>query len=141
MLTGHKLITLPPEIRFIVVGVIVVVWLAVRVIPLLTARDRIHLAAGTPRDYGIGGGAICPRCLRPIVLGLFGIKLGLGSRLIRCPYCGKWSVVQRRKLDELRAAEAAELADAQPLSTGHEKSAEEQLRDQIDHSRFSGPSR
>lgn len=64
------------------------------------------------------------------------LKLGFGTKIIRCEYCGKWSIVRRASLEELRAAEAAELADTQPTGFEHEKSDDEKLKDMVDNSRF-----
>jgi hypothetical protein len=64
------------------------------------------------------------------------LNAGIGSKFTRCIFCGKWSVVRRLSLNELRAAEAAELADAQPEQPLHEKSEAEKLKDLMDESRF-----
>ena len=93
------------------------------------------LAPGTPRNYGIRGGAICPKCGRPFVLSLFGLHL-LTYRLDHCPYCGKWSLVRTASLDNLRSAEAAELAEAQKGAQIPEESAEDKLHKELDDSRF-----
>lgn len=69
---------------------------------------KSQLALGAPRNYGLLGGAICPQCHRPFALHLFGINLIVG-KLDRCPYCGRWSLVRRATLNELRLAEEAEL--------------------------------
>jgi DNA-directed RNA polymerase subunit RPC12/RpoP len=135
----HRFVVLPPAARFIILGIILLAWLALRVIPMLVKREHVHLNAGTPREYGLGGGAICGRCHRPFALVLFGLKLGLGYKFVRCPHCGHWGVVKRRSLEELRAAEADELVDAQLLPAGPEKSEEQKLREQINNSRYTGP--
>jgi hypothetical protein len=136
---GHKLIVLPPEFRFILLGIILLAWFGLRVLPMLLKREHDHLPAGTPREYGLGGGAICPRCHRPFPLVLFGPKLGFGTTFARCPYCGHLGLVRRRGVEELRAAEAAELVDAQLGAAAPEKSEAEKLREQTDDSRFTGP--
>lgn len=133
---GFKLIVLPGNERLIVLGAILLIWLIARGSQFLTSRKNVHLPPGTARDYGFAGGAICPKCYRPVRLGLMPLKLGFGTKIIRCEYCGKWSIVRRASLEELRAAEAAELADTQPTGFEHEKSDDEKLKDMVDNSRF-----
>ncbi len=134
----YKLIALPPEMRFIVVGALLLIVLIVRGIQFLSVRGKpmMDLPLGAPRDYGLAGGAVCPRCHRPFRLSLLGIKLIPGIKFARCEFCGKWSVVRRLSVDELRQAEAAELAEAQPSETIREKTAEEKLNALVDDSRF-----
>jgi len=81
------------------------------------------------------GGAICPKCQRPFAIHLYGINLGLG-KFDRCPYCGKWSVVRRTSLQNLRAAEEAELARAQEADRIPGMSEEEKLKKQLEDSKF-----
>ena len=88
---------------------------------------------GARHNYGAAGGAICPRCGRPYSRHLFSPNMLFG-KLERCPYCGKWAIVRARSLDELRAAEEAEVENSKaeaPL-----QNAEEHLRQEIDESRF-----
>ena len=65
---------------------------------------------GEPRNYGMLGGTICPKCGRPFPRHLFGIKLVVG-RLDRCDNCGKWVMTNRATPAALQAAEAAEKAE------------------------------
>src|SRR5262245_31645440 len=90
---------------------------------------------GAARRYGLWGGAICPKCDRPFSRHWWAPNAGLG-KLDRCPHCGRWSVVRPVPLDQLRAAEAAELQAAQPASPVPELSPEEKLRRQLDESRY-----
>ncbi len=136
---NYRLVVLPPEFRFIILGVILLAWLLLRVLPMLLKREHVHLEAGTQREYGIGGGTICQRCHRPFPLAMFGPRLGLVTTIARCPYCGHWGIVRRRSLEELRAAEAAEIVDAQMGLAATEKSEEQKLREQTDDTRFTGP--
>ena len=131
---SYKLIILPPNMRFILLGIILLIWLGSRALIFLK-QSKTYIEPGSPRDYGMGGGAICPKCHRPFQLALFELKFGLGTKIVRCPFCGKVSLVRRASLDELRAAEAAELADAQPTPV-QEKSEAEKLQDLIEQSRF-----
>jgi hypothetical protein len=63
------------------------------------------------------------------------INIGL-SKIDRCPYCGKWSLVRPRSLADLRDAEAVELSQAQTTpSVGGETEADK-LKKELDDSRF-----
>jgi len=104
--------------------------------PLIFSKGKLsHLPLGAQRSYGIGGGAVCPKCGRPFPLRLWFINLGL-SKIDRCPFCGKWSFVRPRSLSELRDAEAAELAQAQPETPIIGESEADKLKKEIDDSRF-----
>ncbi len=131
---GHKLIVLPSGERLVVLGAVLLIFLISRALQFYLASRSTHNEPGGQRDYGMAGGAICPKCGQIIRLGLFSIKLGLGARLARCETCGKWSIVQRASLEALRAAETAEASPAQPAVTG--KSEAEKLEDMLDQSRY-----
>jgi hypothetical protein len=134
---SQSLITLPPNERWILIAVILLIVFVVRGLQYLAARGKSSgIALGAQRDYGLAGGSICPKCQRAIQLSLLSLKLGLGTRLVRCEFCGKWSMVRRRSMAELRAAEAAELAVAQPAEPVREKSAEEKLKEMVENSRY-----
>lgn len=106
------------------------------VLPLLLGRGkRAEMPPGTQRNYGLLGGAICPKCNRPFAIHVYGMNLVVG-KLDRCPYCGRWSLVRRGSLAELRAAEAAELDQAQAATQQFPLSEEEKLRKELDESRF-----
>jgi len=100
---------------------------------LVLGRGQRHLEPGAPRNYGIRGGAICPKCGRPFVLSLFSLNL-VTRKLERCPYCGKWSLVRSASREALSAAEAAGVEAAKPAVP--EPSLEEKLRRQIEDSRY-----
>jgi len=133
-----RLFTLPDHGGLIVAAIIVLVVFAIRLAPLVFSRNRphTHLPLGAPRDYGLAGGAVCPRCHRPSPFGLLTLNVGLGTKVARCPFCGKWSVVHRLSLAELRAAEAAELAEAQAGQPVFHKSEAEKTKEALDDSRF-----
>lgn len=120
----------------IVIPVIVIVFGAILlsfVVPLITGRGKIkNLPLGAERNYGAGGG-ICPKCHRPFALPLFSMNLGL-SKLARCPYCGKWSVVRIQSIAKLHEAEQAELAWGKAEVV--EETEEEKLRREIDESKY-----
>lgn len=104
------------------------------VIPIVMGRRTTLLEPGSPRRYTLGG-AICPKCQRPFAFHLYGLNLA-GSKLDRCPFCGRWSIVRRTSLAELQTAEQAELerSKAQVVET----SAEEKLKKELDDSKYQG---
>src|SRR6185436_10633364 len=121
----------------IVVPVLIVAGLAIAVglgVPLFQAlRGKpAPLPPGTPRRYGLMGGAICPKCGRPFTRHWWGLNAGL-SKFDRCDNCGRWSLVRAAPLEKLRAAEAAEVGHA---AVAPALSPEEKLRRQLDDSKF-----
>jgi hypothetical protein len=105
------------------------------VIPTLFRRGK-STPLGAQRNYGLTGGAICPKCQRPFVLNFMSLNLLIG-KLDRCPHCGKWSLVHRTPIEMLRVAEQAELAQAQGNQAGVEGlSEEEKLKKALDDSRY-----
>lgn len=122
-----------------IVGIILIIGIASVVIPLISSKGKLsNLPLGAQRNYGIGGGAICPKCGRPFPLRLWWINVGL-SKIDRCPFCGKWSLVRRSSLAELRQAEAAEASQAQSGPTVSGETEEDKLKKAIDDSRFQNP--
>jgi hypothetical protein len=103
-------------------------------VPIVLGRRTVQLEPGTARQYTLGG-AICPKCGRPFAIHLYGMNL-LGRKLDRCPYCGKWSLVRYASIDQLRAAEQAEVQAAQAQVP--EESAEEKLKKELDDSKYQG---
>jgi hypothetical protein len=120
-----------------VLGVILVAILLSTLGPLLLRRGKhLNIPLGAERNYGAGGGGICPNCHRPFGFPLFSAHLGF-SKLAVCPFCGKWSMVRVESISKLREAEKAELEWAKPeqFSEGPE---EEKLRKEIDDSKYQG---
>ena len=119
------------------IGVIILIAVGLSVgIPLITGKGKKEkLPPGAPRNYGYYGGAICPKCDRPFSRHIYGLNLGT-HKFDRCPYCGKWSLVRRASKEELDAAEAAEIEAAQAGAFTPEVSEEDQLRQQLDDSRY-----
>jgi hypothetical protein len=106
------------------------------VFPFLLGRPKPkELPLGAPRNYGLAGGTICPKCRRPFGMHLYGINLILG-KWDRCPYCGRWSLVRRTSPQQLAAAEAAELEMAAESGQSTPLSEEERLRKSLEDSRF-----
>jgi|SRR5579859_2580035 len=118
-------------------GVLVLVGIGVAIFTLADTRRgrKSPTPLGAARHYGLMGGAICPKCGRPFSRHWWAPNAGIG-KLDRCPHCGRWSVVRAVPLDQLRAAEAAELQTAQAANLVPELSAEEKLRRQLDDSRY-----
>ena len=128
---GSVVKLLVPIVVFMVIMALVAVFL-----PIILSKGKLaSTPPGTPRKYGIGGGAICPKCNRPFTLRLWWINLGAG-KIDRCPYCGKWSYVRPKSMAELRAAEAAELVNAQQENPIEGESEADKLKKQLDDSRF-----
>lgn len=121
-----------------VIPILVIVFGAILlsfIIPLMTGRGKTQsIPLGEERKYGFGGG-ICPKCRRPFALPLISMHLGL-SKLARCPYCGKWSLVRVEAIGKLREAEKAELEWGR--GEVPEISNEEQLRKELDDSKYQG---
>jgi hypothetical protein len=103
---------------------------------LLRGGKNEDLPLGAQRNYGVSGGTICPRCKRPYAMHAFSLNVGLRTKLDRCPYCGKWAAVGRKSLEELRAAEAAEVLEARAGGQVPEETEDEKLRKEIDKSRY-----
>jgi hypothetical protein len=120
-----------------VLGVILAAILLSTLGPLLLRRGKhLNLPLGAERNYGVGGGGICPKCHRPFAIPLFSPRLGF-SRLAACPFCGKWSMVRVEPLSKLREAERAELEWAKPDQFS-DSSEDEKLSKEIDDSKYQG---
>jgi hypothetical protein len=119
-----------------ILAVVVIALLASTLGPLLMNRGKlVNLPPGTERNYGAGGGGICPKCHRPFALPLFGMNLGL-SKLARCPNCGKWSAVRIQSIAKLREAERAELEQAKAGEPIVGETEEEKLKKELDNSKY-----
>ncbi len=123
------------QILWPLLGIIVAVIAIVILSQVLASRRGLaHVEPGTQRNYGIAGGAVCPKCGRPTPLHMMSINL-LAGKYDRCENCGKWSVMRRASIADLRAAEEAEAAASKPTDLP-EKSEEEKLRDMLDKSKY-----
>jgi hypothetical protein len=120
---------------FGVLGLVLLVSLGLPMLDALRGKSRPALPLGAPRDYGLLGGTICPKCGRPFGRHWWGFNL-LTGKLDRCPHCGRWSIVRALPRDVLAQAEAAELAGAQPAAAQPALSEAEQRRRAIEESRF-----
>jgi hypothetical protein len=119
-----------------IIGLVVLMIIVSFTLPLILNKGKLStLPAGTQRNYGAGGGAICPKCGRPFPLRLWFINVGI-KKIDRCPYCGKWSLVNRSSMAELRAAEAAELSQSPETIAVPAESEEEKLNKEINDSKY-----
>ena len=120
-----------------VLGVVLVAILLAALVPFLASRSkRNSIPLGAERNYGAGGGGICPKCHRPFPLPLLSAHVGF-SKLTICPHCSKWSLVRIQSIDKLREAEKAELEWAKTEKTS-EVSEEDKLRKELDDSKYQG---
>ena len=119
-----------------ILGLVILVTIIGIGLPALLNRGKLHnIPAGTPRNYGLRGGTVCPRCHRPYALHLFSLHLAF-YMFDRCPYCGKWALVRSRSLTELRAAEKAEIEQESAKSQPGSDLEEEKLRKDLEDSRY-----
>ena len=70
------------------------------VIPVLMGRKKDFVLG----KYGLAGGAICPRCELPFSRFVLSPNL-LAGKLVRCPHCGKISILARASQEHIQEAE------------------------------------
>ncbi len=117
------------------IGVVMLIGILMQFV-VFRGKGLRTLALGEPRNYGLLGGGICPRCKRPFAFHWFGMNL-VTAKFDRCDYCGRLGPVKRSSLEELREAEKSERAQAQPETPIAEKSEEEKLKEMLDQSKYS----
>jgi hypothetical protein len=117
-----------------VLGLVALLVVGMAMLSALRSK-RNPVPPGAPRQYGVFGGAICPRCGRPFSRHWWGLNL-VGAKLDRCDHCGKLSLVRAVPLEQLREAEAAERGRATSEAAPPPESEEELLRRQLDESRY-----
>jgi hypothetical protein len=120
-----------------VLGLVVGIMALTFVVSMVSARRRGALPLGMPRNYGLKGGTICPKCRRPFALHLFAFNL-FTHVFDFCPHCGKWSLLRPLPNDLLRQAEATELTWERPGEAVRGMSEEEKLKKELDDSRYQG---
>lgn len=98
------------------------------VTPLALSRKRDFVIG----RYGPAGGAVCPRCELPFSRSVFSPNLLLG-KLVRCPHCGKVSLLPRASSSQLQEAEERYLVKDPVVNLGAE---ERDYLNQLDESRF-----
>jgi len=101
------------------------------VIPMLMGKKGGKVTVGS---YGAAGGAICPRCTFPFSRPFLSPNLLVG-KLVRCPHCGKWSILPAVSGDALAAAEERYLA-SQQAPGGTDVDEEKSLKSALEDSRF-----
>ncbi len=113
------------------VGLFLVLMLVAGLGPLVLDRTGRGFRPG---EYGAAGGAVCPRCGLPFSRHRISPNLLVG-KLERCPHCGRWAVVARASVEQLRRAEAKR---AQEASRGQMEmeTEEKRLRRLMEESRF-----
>lgn len=123
------------EARGKTIGLVIPILLIVGVVSLASIGLPLLFGRGKPQlgKYGISGGAVCPKCGLPFPIHMLSFHAGFNN-LERCPHCGKWVWVRKAKKEDLAAAEAR-WSGAGP-SSAPVQSKEEQVRRQIDESRY-----
>jgi DNA-directed RNA polymerase subunit RPC12/RpoP len=117
-------------------GLILIMMIISFAVPLILNKGKLSsLPLGSQRKYGIGGGAICPKCGRPFPLRLWWLNLGV-NKFDRCPYCGKWSFVRPRSVADLRTAEAAELNQVESENPITGETETDKIKKELDDSRY-----
>jgi hypothetical protein len=118
-----------------VFGLIAVVMLATFIIPVLMARRKGQsLPLGAPRNFGISGGTICPKCKRPFSIHTMAPNMLVGKFDI-CPHCGKWSVVRSYpRMCWMQRWQRARDGQGQQVVTP--ESEEEKLHKELEDSKF-----
>jgi len=111
----------------ILIGTAVLTLIGV-LVPLLASRNKQFVLG----KYGPAGGAVCPRCALPFSRSMLAPNLITG-KLVRCPHCGKISLLPR--------ASEADLVDAETRFTNKDapgaiQSGHNDFQKMIDESRF-----
>jgi len=110
----------------LLVGGIAVVSIGIQFFMQKNANKNTKYDENGHVQYGIWGGAVCPRCGQPFSRSLFGINLE-GVRLERCPHCGKLVAARRATPNMLQAAERRsrpEIVEQAPVKSESEKKQE-----------------
>ncbi len=122
-------------------GLVLVIAIVIGVQLLLNRnKPKVSLELGAARQYGISGGAICPRCRRPFAIHWWALNAGITSKIDRCDHCGRFGYVRRASREELAAAEAAELQMAQPETPLQAETEAQKLKNILDESRYTDKS-
>jgi hypothetical protein len=106
-------------------------------VQFLFMRNKRHefVPLGTARNYGLRGGAICPKCHRPTVLHPFAPHFGLRLKYDICENCGKWSMMTVLPASELRKAETEEGKSVESSQVA-QKTEEEKLKEILNESKY-----
>lgn len=115
------------------IGVVILIAFGISGLIQFLSKPKELAGGGQPRNYGVLGGVICPKCGYPYPRHFWGLNLGLG-KLDRCESCGKWAVTTRATPDQLAAAEASFAArDESPVQVQPVKDNSE---DSLDNSKY-----
>jgi len=120
------------EMRGIVVPLIV----GIGILTLLGALGSVFFARRkefTPGQYGVAGGAVCPRCTFPYSRSFWAPNMLVGKLQV-CPHCGKWAIVPAASSVDLGTAEARLASEGR--ATVDAPSEDEQLKKLLDESRY-----
>jgi hypothetical protein len=82
--------------------------------------------------YGPAGGAVCPRCALPFARSFFAPNLAVG-KLVRCPHCGKISILPRASSSQLQEAEQRYAGEGSPQIISER---EDDIQQMLEDSRF-----
>jgi hypothetical protein len=105
---------------------------AIAILPMFFIRSKRGFVLG---NYGVAGGAVCPKCRLPYSRRVFSPNMLVG-KLERCPHCGKLAIVPAAPPAALAEAEAHYRAQSQAESSVPEESEQDKLRRLLDSSRF-----
>ena len=86
-------------------------------------------------EYGVAGGAVCPRCTFPYSRHMLSPNLILG-KLERCPHCGKWAIVARANPSDLEAAEVRLQLDHEQGRRPLDREDDQDLKRMLEESRY-----
>lgn len=116
----------------LIIAFVVLVVIFRFIVPVLRRNAADEFVAG---QYGVVGGAVCPRCKLPYSRRVLSPNLLIG-KLERCPHCGKIAIVRRASLADLEAAEARLPAQDQAAAPHPKEDHSDNLRQQLEDSRF-----
>lgn len=97
-------------------------------VPLLASKNKVFV----PGKYGPAGGVVCLRCELPFSRSVLSPNLLVG-KLVRCPHCGKISILPRASSAHLQEAESRYARKDEPAMSHPGKG---DLQKQLDDSRF-----
>jgi hypothetical protein len=86
-------------------------------------------------EYGLAGGAICPRCGMPFSRHVLSPNLLIG-KIERCPHCKSFVIVRSASPLKLQEAEARLKVDLQQGQFEAEEDEDQRLKRLLDESRF-----
>lgn len=90
------------------IGIVAVLSMALPIAGQMIGKKKAPAKLGEAVNYGVSGGAICPKCGHPFARSLFSMHVG-ALKFERCPSCKKWSWVGRASAEQLKAAERQEV--------------------------------